>query len=684
MTSLQNNLLAMNANRHLNINMSKNAKATEKLSSGYRINRAADDAAGLAISEKMRRQIRGLRQTVDNIQDGIGYVQTADGALHEVHDMLQRINELAVKSANGTNSGEERDYLDLEVQSIKSELDRIFRTTSFNERLIWEPNEKEIIGTEPKQALEFASHTQYLDITNASCGVMAWNGYKINATEDGVTILWKGYDGNDYKTENIDWDTLKAQNYRFEMSDYFGPKDPGNLLYDNAGNPVFTCPVSFTPQETATIDDMITCINGLVLHNNVNVLMRGVFEDNSGGSLEKDKVTIYPVNLYYPAAYASNHNVGNNTKGHGHNFDDADDKFLEPVDDAGALVQEQTSGGNLTSIPAKNTADINVARGNNETWSFSYYMDGIGDVTATSASVTYDAPSDTADDDEHYWWDWDYYYRGSEKVYYKATNIIPSSEQGAGTLGSVMAALTGDKGTATPGLLSKANGGDCDNGGYIRLRFDLAAKNEFSYGGGASSKSVGSFTLNFRVDPADTEQDVLDRINNALNPNTILDLYSTGANQDYSHIYSPTARRHTIDSPIYGGVCNLHIQAGTEAGQHIDIKYESLGIISLGMKDTNVKTVQDSYQAITDVKKAMRIVSGQRATFGAYQNRLEHARNNNRNVEENTQAAESLIRDTDMGKMLVAYSNYNILLQAEISMLAQANQQPERVLQLLQ
>ncbi|MDE5853186.1 MAG: flagellin, partial [Oscillospiraceae bacterium] len=97
MLSVKTNLLAANADRQLRTNTKKNAKYAEKLSSGYRINRAADDAAGLAISEKMRRQIRGLHQSVDNINDGIGYVQTAEGALNEVHDMLQRINELAVK-----------------------------------------------------------------------------------------------------------------------------------------------------------------------------------------------------------------------------------------------------------------------------------------------------------------------------------------------------------------------------------------------------------------------------------------------------------------------------------------------------------------------------------------------------------------------------------------------------------
>ena len=129
---IQHNLWAMNANRNIKINTGKSAKTTEKLSSGYRINRAADDAAGLSISEKMRRLIRGLTQASRNCQDGISMVQTAEGALHEVHDMLQRMNELAVQSANGTNTAEDREALQKEFEHIQGEIDRVSQTTTFN------------------------------------------------------------------------------------------------------------------------------------------------------------------------------------------------------------------------------------------------------------------------------------------------------------------------------------------------------------------------------------------------------------------------------------------------------------------------------------------------------------------------------------------------------------------------
>jgi flagellin len=131
---VQHNLRAMNSNRMLGVTSSQQSKSTEKLSSGYKINRAADDAAGLAISEKMRKQVRGLTKAVSNAQDGISCVQTAEGALAEVHDMLQRMNELAMQAANGTNSDTDRGYLNSEVTALKDEIDRIGNTVTFNDQ----------------------------------------------------------------------------------------------------------------------------------------------------------------------------------------------------------------------------------------------------------------------------------------------------------------------------------------------------------------------------------------------------------------------------------------------------------------------------------------------------------------------------------------------------------------------
>ena len=131
---VQHNLTAMNANRQLGVTTSSQAKSSEKLSSGYRINRAGDDAAGLKISEKMRSQVRGLNKASRNAQDGISLIQTAEGALNEAHSILQRMNELAVQGANDTNQSIDRDAIDQELEALTAELDRISETTQFNKQ----------------------------------------------------------------------------------------------------------------------------------------------------------------------------------------------------------------------------------------------------------------------------------------------------------------------------------------------------------------------------------------------------------------------------------------------------------------------------------------------------------------------------------------------------------------------
>ena len=177
---VQHNLTAMNSNRMLGLTTKTQAKSTEKLSSGYKINRAADDAAGLAISEKMRRQVRGLTQASLNAQDGISMVQTAEGALNEVHDMLQRLNELAVKGANGTLQSEDRSYINLEVEQLMSEIDRVASTTTFNERKLL--NGSCSAGIDLQVGAE-ASQVITLSITAMNCSAIGLSG---SATTQGA------------------------------------------------------------------------------------------------------------------------------------------------------------------------------------------------------------------------------------------------------------------------------------------------------------------------------------------------------------------------------------------------------------------------------------------------------------------------------------------------------------------
>lgn len=176
---VKNNLTAMNSNRMLGLTNEVQAKSTEKLSSGYKINRAADDAAGLSISEKMRRQIRGLTQASLNAADGISCVQTAEGALNEIHDMLQRMEELAVKGANGTLTSVDRSYVAQEVRQLMNEIDRIHATTTFNEQNLLDgtfENKGLLVGTEAKDG-------EYINVT---IGNMCSNDLIASALSKGI------------------------------------------------------------------------------------------------------------------------------------------------------------------------------------------------------------------------------------------------------------------------------------------------------------------------------------------------------------------------------------------------------------------------------------------------------------------------------------------------------------------
>ncbi len=208
---VQHNLTAMNSNRMLGITTKNQAKATEKLSSGYKINRAADDAAGLSISEKMRKQIRGLTQASANAQDGISAVQTAEGALTEVHDMLQRMNELAVKAANGTNSKDDRDYIQNEVDQLVSEIDRVAETTKFNETYLLKGKDDGSFKSMPATGFTLGGATLNLSAATGgkitSANELAVNDqvviggvtYKLVATETADTANLKNFvlDAND-------------------------------------------------------------------------------------------------------------------------------------------------------------------------------------------------------------------------------------------------------------------------------------------------------------------------------------------------------------------------------------------------------------------------------------------------------------------------------------------------------
>ena len=240
---VQHNLQAMNSNRMLGITTSSQSKVTEKLSSGYKINRAADDAAGLSISEKMRKQIRGLDQASANAQDGISSVQTAEGALGEVHDMLQRMNELAVQAANGTNSTSDRTAIQNEIDQLTTEIDRVAETTKFNETYLLKGDVKgstKTITLKPHDAGLKGSMGE-VDMTKTQPEVK----FTVPQLKESDTIMIGGKQYTIKTKENKDLDEINATNAYKLMADELkkaneiGAEDTTKVVVDGAG-PKFT------------------------------------------------------------------------------------------------------------------------------------------------------------------------------------------------------------------------------------------------------------------------------------------------------------------------------------------------------------------------------------------------------------------------------------------------------------
>ncbi|MCR5417305.1 MAG: hypothetical protein K6E84_00110 [Lachnospiraceae bacterium] len=400
---------------------------------------------------------------------------------------------------------------------------------------------------------------------------------------------------------------------------------------------------------------MVTSLNGRSISNGASASMSASWEgaDTSG------KFSISGPSLNYGAAYASRHNSAS-----GYNFDTPDDIFIEPS------LTENSGLSNLTRHPTATT--VEDALTDNTGWQFSFNMEGIGPVKATVTGISY-STNDYQEEDEGRWWSWyNYTYNGQPRQERRG-----HSYSAGNTLQGLMNSLTGNTGS-----LPKSAGGMNDGTASYTMSMSITSDSPYSYGTGSSS-TVGSMSLSFTVGQSDTQQTVLDKINRALNDTTVLDFSKSSSGNDSGSFSYMTVGSNTIEEPIWGGVCNIDIQAGPEADHVIDIMYDELGLYQLGIYTANTLTQDDATAAIDQLKTAEYVVSEQRAQFGAYQNRLEHAYKVNKNAEENTQYAESQIRDTDMAKEMVQNAKDNILQQAGQTMLAQANQSRQGMLQLL-
>lgn len=242
---VQHNLTAMNSNRQLGVTTSAQAKSAEKLSSGYRINRAGDDAAGLKISEKMRSQVRGLNRASTNAQDGVSLIQTAEGALNEAHSILQRMNELAVQGANDTNENIDREAINEELDALTTELDRISSTTQFNKQNLLDgsfKNKKLQVGANADQNIEISigsMNAKTLGLKDVSGTIEKTAQEGVNPTKimyQGMSYTYKPKSSLDKNTTNAISSFKKQLSGKYTKDNYAAQFENGKVFYKSLVN----------------------------------------------------------------------------------------------------------------------------------------------------------------------------------------------------------------------------------------------------------------------------------------------------------------------------------------------------------------------------------------------------------------------------------------------------------------
>ncbi len=629
---VQHNLRAMNSNRMLGITTGQLSKSSEKLSSGYKVNRAADDAAGLSISEKMRKQIRGLSQASANAEDGISAVQTAEGALTEVHDMLQRMNELANKAANGTNSVSDRQTIQDEISQLTTEIDRVAETTKFNEIYLLKGD-----GTKGTKTLEAhdaglagkLSESRNGKATFTADSFKVGDTVKIGGTDYNIVGSKRtdAYNSmNQFAVKKGDKITQNGVTYTVDADAADASAAAGIKVKDSDGN-ALTITVSEGATHTTSLGINTTLVgkNGLDLSNGAVAAYTGW---KAGDTIvDKDGVEY----TYVDVSAATHPN------GVGHAFSPdgvyhATSGFYKTEGSKAADTAYSAQEGDIYTVAATGETNSIVSTtangGKNK---------GIVSVEDLQKEIRKLADATTVTIAEN-----------SNATAVTYTVGVTKKEDGSTFTADDIAAL-----------VKAGNQVKVDTVDYYAIDVSANEKTDISI------------------------QDAYRMMEKELETAS-----SVGADEKASvkhkgnGVFEITQGKVEIDNALSFA---LHVGADADMTNKIGVNIKTMSASGLGVKNLNV--VDDSGNAATyaidAISDAVATVSAQRSLLGAVQNRLEHTINNLDNVVENTTAAESQIRDTDMATEMVKYSNANILSQAGQSMLAQANQGNQGVLSLL-
>jgi len=605
---IQHNVTALNAYRNLRGNNSNLAKNLEKLSSGYRINRAGDDAAGLAVSEKMRAQITGLEAATKNAQDGISLVQTAEGALTEVHSMLNRMASLATQSANGTYDNEvDRANLQKEVASLKKEIDRISESSNYN-------GIKLLDGS-------LADGAMKSKLPNVTV-----NGVTGQAATGGVKDIIEVKKADDYRFNGTFKLGEKLTNTKFTATGK-GETIRTQVKYNDASGQENIIEMKLVNDGTGKIDvdKSSVTLNGKALKNSE------VFKGKTGAGVMGDE----------KAGIVDIKDILNN---------------IEPFADLFEVSAQKENAGKMEAATAADATHLTV-KAKQESGSkaevTSVLTNGSADVTNADNGVLKDAALNLLSKKE----------TDNITVHGAKIHGIAKGKVSEEDLKKAIIEVNGEK-------FLFVNKTDKNADDVVEAIKKLGIKKEnIVYSNAAAATGT---------QPGMAKEDVKEMvktINKALGE----EVAAVGTAADTDIVFAGKDQAGNADS-------GLSLQIGDTADKFnkMTVAISSMSASSLGIKDVDISTQDGASNAIAKIKNAINSVSSTRGDLGALQNRLDHTINNLGVMHENITEAESRIRDTDMAKEMMAYAKNNILVQSSTAMLAQANQLPQGVLQLLQ
>ena len=529
-------MASLNTYRQMSINNNNTQGSLAKLSSGLRINKAGDDAAGLAISEKMRGQIRGLDQSARNAQDGISLIGTAEGALNETHSILQRMRELSVQASNDTATDNDRTEMQKEVSQLKSEIDRISSTTEFNTKKLLDGS---------LETAKSAQGTVLDSVALKASGSLITNGASATTQLQNLTDS----NGNNLGLQGGDTVTITG------------------LKNGSALTSSFTVAGQTTTSST-TIEDATSA-------GNIAFTMSTA-----------DSITFSYKGQSYTVSYGA-------------------------LSTGGSVATAQTLASVATQLQtvmraAVGDANISVASGATA---------GVSNDTMTFSASGYDIKI-----------------TDSSNASFKAATVTNGTVDTTTHLSNLLSSVASMAGTGATALVNSS--------GKIEVT-----------GANGTASSLSNFKLS--------------ATNRTLFNNRLSNFQETQTAQD-AH----------VDSSL-----SMHIGANQSQTMGVDIN--EMSVQKLKLTSIDISTQQGAETAITVVDNALQTVSSERSKLGAFQNRLDHTIANLGTSSENLTAAESRIRDVDMAKEMMNFQKNNILSQAAQAMLAQANQQPQGVLQLL-